>query len=285
MSGMNTAPEPTNIDRTAPYAVQMQVVSDTIQSYLTSRRPKIQLPVTFDEHGIPAFTADYALNTYTRKELLAALVLAHDTAREFGVAAYTDTVPSFTHTAKGFADALDHNYTVTKGANEGQVRNLMMHSLGAARRTLKRLAKQEVLAECVGNGDAWFADGVVDKDGKPRAYPSEAAARKAWARHADNYGAEWFVGRDKAAKDVLLAEADVYPQAKMVGKVVKSGAQASNPVNKYTIKVLGTMAVVTLKRLAKEAGAPESIRTGKGCKDRIVDWFAADVKRMSALNL
>lgn len=270
--------------RTKPYAVQMQGVAEAIQGFLSSHRASIALPVTFDNNAVMEWTEKYVEHRYTRAELLEQMVIMHATCGEWGVKAYGKSVPDFAHTASHFVAGLTHTFTVTSGRHKGDVRNLMMHALGSARRSIKQDIKKEAIRENMENGDAWYAGGCVDKKGNLIAYLNEASARGAWVRHKDNFGSEWYVDLSKDERAKLKASADVFPQAKMVGRMTVSG-QADNSVNKFTSQVLATMATVTLKRHAKDAGAPESVRVGAGCKARILAWFGEDVKRMQGLNL
>lgn len=278
-----------NVERSHPFAVQMNNIAEVMNGFLRSKRKSISLPVEFSPMGVPAFTftgttfTDEHMRTYTRAQLLAHLVNAVATGKQFGVADFKNNVPSYASTAKHMVAMLERPYKVTKGANEGQVRNLFMHAMGAARRALKRADAAQHLSDVVHVGNAWYAEGIVDKDNKPRAYENENKARKAFIRKAN--GAEWYVGLDKAAKNALLATAKVFHQDNMVGMFDSAdGSQASNEVNNYTLESIAQLPAVHVIKLAKKAGAKESVYKGKGAKGRCVEWFAEMTSRMASIN-
>jgi len=289
MSGTSQETLMPNVERSHPFAMQMGNIAEVMTAFLRSKRKSISLPVEFSPMGVPAFTftgttfADEHMRTYTRAQLVAHLVNAVATGKQFGVADFKNNVPSYASTAKHMVAMLERTYTVTKGANEGQVRNLFMHAMGAARRALKRADDAQHLSDVVHVGNAWYAEGIVDKDNKPRAYENENKARKAFIRKAK--GAEWYVGLDKAAKNALLATAKVFHQDNMVGMFDSAdGSQASNEVNNYTLESIAQLPAVKVIRLAKQAGAKESVYKGKGAKARCVEWFGEMTSRMASIN-
>jgi len=289
MSGTSQETLMPNVERSHPFAVQMSNIAEVMNGFLRSKRKSISLPVEFSPMGVPAFTftgttfTDEHMRTYTRAQLVAHLVNAVATGKQYGVADFKNNVPSYASTAKHMVDMLERPYKVTKGANEGQVRNLFMHAMGAARRALKRADAAQHLSDVVHVGNAWYAEGIVDRDGNPRAYENENKARKAFIRKAN--GAEWYVGIDKAAKNALLATAKVFHQDNMVGMFDSSdGKQASNEVNNYTLESIAQLPAVKVIRLAKKAGAKESVYKGAGAKGRCVEWFAEMTSRMASIN-
>lgn len=289
MSGTSQETLMPNVERSHPFAMQMGNIAEVMTAFLRSKRKSISLPVEFSPMGVPAFTftgttfTDEHMRTYTRAQLVAHLVNAVATGKQFGVADFKNNVPSYASTAKHMVAMLERTYTVTKGANEGQVRNLFMHAMGAARRALKRADAAQHLSDVVHVGNAWYAEGIVDKDNKPRAYENENKARKAFIRKAK--GAEWYVGLDKAAKNALLATAKVFHQDNMVGMFDSAdGSQASNEVNNYTLESIAQLPAVKVIRLAKQAGAKESVYKGKGAKARCVEWFGEMTSRMASIN-
>jgi hypothetical protein len=289
MSGTSQETLMPNVERSQPFAIQMGNIAEVMNAFLRSKRKSISLPVEFSPMGVPAFTftgttftAEH-MRSYTRAQLLAHLVNAVATGKQYGVADFKNNVPSYASTAKHMVDMLDRTYTVTKGANEGQVRSLFMHAMGAARRALKRANAAQHLADVVHVGNAWYAEGIVDKDGKPRAYENENKARKAFIRGAN--GAEWYVGLDKAAKNALLATAKVWHQSNTVGMFQSAdGSQVNNEVNNYTLESIAQLPAVHVIKLAKKAGAKESVYKGKGAKARCVEWFAEMTSRMASIN-
>ena len=289
MSGTSQETLMPNVERSHPFAMQMGNIAEVMTAFLRSKRRSISLPVEFSPMGVPAFTftgttfTDEHMRTYTRAQLIAHLVNAVATGKQFGVADFKNNVPSYASTANHMVAMLERTYTVTKGANEGQVRNLFMHAMGAARRALKRADAAQHLSDVVHVGNAWYAEGIVDKDNKPRAYENENKARKAFIRKAN--GAEWYVGLDKAAKNALLATAKVFHQDNMVGMFDSAdGTQADNEVNNYTLESIAQLPAVKVIRLAKEAGAKESVYKGAGAKARCVEWFGEMTSRMASIN-
>jgi hypothetical protein len=289
MSGTSQETLMPNVERSHPFAMQMGNIAEVMTAFLRSKRKSISLPVEFSPMGVPAFTftgttfTDEHMRTYTRAQLVAHLVNAVATGKQFGVADFKNNVPSYASTAKHMVAMLERTYTVTKGANEGQVRNLFMHAMGAARRALKRADAAQHLSDVVHVGNAWYAEGIVDKDNKPRAYENENKARKAFIRKAN--GAEWYVGLDKAAKNALLATAKVFHQDNMVGMFDSAdGTQADNEVNNYTLESIAQLPAVKVIKLAKKAGAKESVYKGKGAKGRCVEWFAEMTSRLASIN-
>lgn len=270
------------IDRQLPFAMQMGPLAEVMLDFFTSKRTKLTIPITFDVHGVPAFTFSGSIpskpehiRTYTRKELLDIMTTSVELGHQYGNADFKAKVPTFTSTAKHMVAMLERTYKVSKGANEGQIRNLWAHAMGSARGQLKRIAQANLKATVIADGDAWYAEGVVDKMGNPRVYVSENKARKAFIRAT--VGDDWYVGLDKTAKAELLKTASVYKQGHKVEVVKKAGntpkhvaQSASTP---YTLDVLAEMPAVSVIRLAKKAGAPESVYKGKGAKDRSLTWI------------
>ena len=62
------------------------------------------------------------------------------------------------------------------------------------------------------------------------------------------------------------------------------GSQASNEVNNYTLESIAQLPAVKVIRLAKQAGAKESVYKGKGAKARCVEWFGEMTSRMASIN-
>ena len=257
------------VERTLPFAMQMGGLAEVMLDFFTSKRTKLTIPIVFD---------------------VTSVALGH----QYGNADFKAKVPTYTSTAKEMVAMLERTYKVSKGANEGQIRNLWAHAMGSARGQLKRVAQANLKATVLADGDAWYAEGVVDTNGNPRVYVSENKARKAFIRQpmldakgntttdpservSGGFGDQWYVGLSKAEKADLLKTASVYKQGHKV-KVVKKtdttpkhvAQSASTP---YTLDVLAEMASVSVITLAKKAGAPESVYKGKGAKGRSITWI------------
>ena len=278
------------VNRTVARGMQFTPVCTLIGEWLGGTSKSISLPITFNENiGTMDFTshpqkgdnkeawtppqADYRTYSFTGlKPIFKAMV---EQGREFGGSAFETGVPSYSRTRKDFANMFALTYKVSKGVNEGQVRNLVAHCMANVRNAHKRIDAKNFTEQTVKAGKAWFVDGDV----KAVPYDDEKKARKAWARHKDNYGADWWVGIDKDTKNARLAEASVYQQAESVGKVEQV------QVNKFTLTSIVSMPAIQVCKLAKKAGAPKDVHTGNGAKNRCIAWFATDVKRLSGLSL
>ena len=289
------------INRTLPFASQMGPLAEVMLDFFNSKRTKLTIPVVFDVHGVPAFTFNGSvptepshLRTYTRKELREILVTSVALGHQYGNADFKAKVPTYTNTNKHIIYMLDLPYRVSKGPNEGQYRSLWAHAMGSARGQLKRVAQANLKATVVADGDAWYAEGVVDSNGNPRMYVSENKARKAFIRQpmldtkgnkttdpskrvSGGFGDQWYVGLDKTERAELLKTASVYKQGHKVEVVKKAGntpkhvaQSASTP---YTLDVLAEMATVTVCSMARIMGAPESVYKGQGAKDRSITWI------------
>lgn len=280
VNASNTQPA---YDRTAPRGTQFTPVFTMVQEFLDSTRKSVSLPVTFDHFGIVDFTSNPEKNddtsawtakkfiTYTRAQLTKHFSDMVITCMEHCSATFSKNIPSRSaYTAKDIAAILTHSYTVTKGDNKDAVRNHMAHFQAAARNTIKRNTATNNLSEAVDNGDAWMAEGVVDKKGNPVPYLTEGKAKKAHARkaHADSGATgEWW-------------EPKTRKQAYMDAAVVCSYMQEMA----VTMDTLRTMNHVRVRQLARKAGAPDSVTTGAGAKARSIEWFSVDVARIALAN-
>lgn len=270
-------------DRTAPRGTQFTPVCIEAQKFLDSTRKSVSLPVTFNHFGIMDFTSNpegdddrtawtpTTYVTYTRAQLTTAFSTMINTCMEHCSATFSTHIPNRSkYSGKDIAAILTHTYTVTKGDNKGVVRNHLAHFQAAARNTIKRNMATDQLNEAVENGDAWMAEGVVDKKGNPVPYKTEAKAKKAHARkaHADSgKSGDWY--EPKSRKTAYLDAAVVAP---FMSELVVSMA------------TLRTMNHVRVRQLAKKAGAPDSVTTGKGAKARSIEWFSVDVARITLAN-
>ena len=273
VNASNTQPA---YDRTAPRGTQFTPVFTMVQEFLDSTRKSVSLPVTFDHFGIVDFTSNPVKGddtsawtatkfiTYTRAQITKHFSDMVSTCMEHCSATFSKNIPNRSaYTAKDIA-------AVTKGDNKDAVRNHMAHFQAAARNTIKRNTATNNLSEAVENGDAWMAEGVVDKKGNPVPYLTEGKAKKAHARkaHADSGATgEWW--QPKTRKQAYIADAVVcsYMQEMAV-----------------TMDTLRTMNHVRVRQLARKAGAPDSVTTGAGAKARSIEWFSVDVARIALAN-
>jgi len=277
-----SAPMPT-YDRTAPRGTQFTPVFNDIQAFMDSTSKTIDLPVTFDHFGIVDFTTNPVKGedpqawtatkfiTYTKAQLVSEMSNMISTCMEHCSATFATHIPNRSkYSGKDIAAILTHTYKVTKGDNKGAVRNHMAHFQASARNTIKRNTATNNLSEAVDNGDAWMAEGVVDKKGNPVPYLTEGKAKKAYARkaHTDS-GATgvWFDPKTRKTAYLDAAVVCSYTQEMAV-----------------TMDTLRTMNHVRVRQLARKAGAPDSVTTGAGAKARSVEWFSVDVARITLAN-
>lgn len=268
-------PLPT-VDRTQPFAVQMDPVLQRIGAFLGSRAQKVVLPILADGGKSPLeFAPQQANRTFTRREVISLVrEIVSIMSEAPSPVAVRDNVPSYATGPKGavkdMLPLLAISYTPTKGNSEGIPRNAALHCLGAFRRNIGRMTKRNAVLAKVKAGEAWFAEGVVDNKGVARPFPSEKKARKAFCRltHGDN----WY-GEDKADR---LANAVVYQQGQSVGRNNQHG------VNNHTVATLTAMHHATVRKLARQAGAPAS---ATGSKAKAIQWFSDDITRMQGITL
>jgi hypothetical protein len=286
-------------DRTAARGTQFTPVYRAIGGFFATNIKRVSLPVKFDAQGVIDFTstpdtkagddptawvpAASTYITYTRAELrghmnaVVAMCFNHAPS-----GAFTSKVPNrSSYTYADLVAILSHDYTVSKGKNEGQVRNLLAHTGAAARSAISRIIKAGVVELAVVQGTAWMAEGVVDTDGNPRPYTSENKARKAHARmaHADLVKAT----KDGPAKNRVTGEwhsddtrKAAYIKNAVVAKFDPAGL--ASPVSIYA------MSHIQVRQLAKKAGAPADVSTGAGATQRCIAWFEADLARLDLAN-
>lgn len=286
----NTAPLPT-IDRQAPFAQQVQGVVTRMRVLLAGRAKSCLLPLDTTNTRSPleltpsAKDGSQTHHSFSRAEVRSiAMQVVAIMSEKPSPTAVRDRVPSYALgdkvTNANLAKMLALTYTPSKGNNADVELNAAGHCVSAYRREIGRLAKANKLAATVKAGEAWFAEGVLDKNGQPVPYTSEKKARKAWCR--DRYNVydgkvlveSWFE-TDKADR---LAAAVVYQQAEALGK------REQGRLNRAVTGTLDDLSPAALRALAKKAGAPKRTYTGKGATARSRAWFAADVKRIAVLN-
>ena len=268
MSSNTDTNQSPQIDRTQARGTQFTPVFTQIGEFFASTRKSISIPVKFaDKTAVCDWNEAnkaYVDITYSRAELKAICTTMIETCHANCSGTFGTHIADWdSQSYKDLASAFALTYTVTKGKNEGVVRNHMAHFIAAARTKMKFATAAQDLQETVDNGDAWAAEGVVDKNGDLRPYITEGKARKAWARVT--VGDDWWV--NKAGKADLLASAVVFQY---------------NPDGAITMDTIRTMNHVQVRTLAKKAGAPSSITTGKGAKARSINWFSEDVARITA---
>ena len=264
------------------FAVQVAPVVERIHAFLSSRAKTCALPLSTTstvsplELAPPNKAGDRPHTTFTKAQVVAiAREVVSIMSERPSPAAVRDAVPSYWLGPKApvrdLVKALSLTYTPSKGNNEGVELNAAGHCVGAFRRDVKRLNKANKLASTLKTGKGWFAVGVLDNKGEPRAYTSEKKARKAFCRLT--HGDDWFT-TDKANR---LAAAKVYAQADSVGKADQGR------VTRAAAASLDDLSPSAVRALAKKAGAPKRTHTGKGATARSRQWFSDDITRLEGV--
>ena len=270
------------VDRPLPaFAVQVAPVVERMVALLGSRAKSCLLPLSDStvsplELASPDKQGNRVHRTFTRAQVTAiAREVVAIMADKPSPTAVRDSVPSYWLGPKApvrdLVKALTLTYTPSKGNNEGVELNAAGHCVAAYRRDVKRLAKANTLASTLKAGTGWFAVGVLDNKGEPRAYTSEKKARKAFCRLT--HGDDWFT-TDKANR---LAAAKVYQQNDAVGKADQGR------VSRFAAATLDDLSPAAVRALAKKAGAPKRITRGKGSTARSRQWFSDDITRLEGV--
>lgn len=298
------------IDRQAPFADQVSGVVARIATVLRGRANSCVLPLqttsTFTRmvNGKPtkrvlegarspleltpsAKDGSQPHTTFTRDQVRSiAIQVVAIMSESPSPTAIRDAVPSYALGDKAsnadLAKMLALTYTPSKGNNAGRKLNAAGHAVAAYRREIGRLSKSNAITHAVKGGSAWYAEGVIGKDGQPVPYPSEKKARKAFCRlkytvYADDGKTviETWYDTDKAAR---LESAVVYQQGDALGNAAHSN------LNRTVTGTLDDLSSAALRALAKKAGAPKRIYTGKGATARTRQWFSDDITRIGVLN-
>jgi len=296
------------IDRQAPFADQVSGVVARIRTVLRGRAKSCALPLqttsTFTRmvNGKPtkrvlegarspleltpsAKDGSQPHTTFTREQVRSiAIQVVAIMSEKPSPADIRDRVPSYALGDKAsnadLAKMLTLPYTPSKGNNAGRKLNAAGHAVAAYRREIGRLSKSNAITHAVKSGGAWYAEGVIGKDGEPVPYPSEKKARKAWCRARYNVYdgkvlVESWYETDKANR---LAAAVVYQQGDALGN------RAHSNLNRTVTGTLDDLSSAALRALAKKAGAPKRIYTGKGATARTRQWFSDDITRIGVLN-
>jgi len=284
------------IDRQAPFADQVSGVVARIVTVLRGRAKSCALPLqttsTFTRmvNGKPtkrvlegarspleltpsAKDGSQPHTTFTREQVRSiAIQVVAIMSEKPSPADIRDRVPSYAlgdEASNGdLAKMLSLTYTPSKGNNAGRKLNAAGHAVAAYRREIGRLSKSNAITHAVKSGGAWYAEGVIGKDGEPVPYPSEKKARKAWCRLT--HGDEWFT-TDKADR---LAAAVVYQQGDSVGK------RGQGKVSRFAAATLDDMHHATVRSLAKKAGAPKRVFSNT---NKARQWFSDDVTRLEGV--
>lgn len=276
------------IDRTTKYAGQHTPVVPVLQDFLQSRRKSVDLPYTREsmEMGMPEFDSKsekgvvtYTWNTFTTQEVLGCLEAFMTYMPTTGPKTVTGSIPSYASTRKHFSDIMALTYTPEKGNYANVEVNGFFSVVGNFRFGYKKVVAKQKLQAKVAAGEGFFAEGVVDKDGVARPYPSNKKAAKAYARSeptlkvhdkdikskgikagdvvvphvriGGGWGSTWHEGAYGMTKAEILDEASkhVYTQADAVGKANHA------PTNSYTMRMVEGLHWTAIVRLARANGS------------------------------
>ena len=286
-------------DRSAPYPVQMTPVVTRIVAFLRSKAKAVMLPLDADSPKSPLEFAEKQANLpFTRAQVrtLAGKVIMQ--MKNNGPISVKDRIPTYATgpkaTAANLAKVLELTYTVNEGKDNERTVLAALHVLAQSRRNYARKVKADRLAAKVASGDAFFANNeavvahlgeserdrvtavLMSKDDTPRAFASMKKAAKAVARCV--FGANWF-DVAKKVKGARLDECEefCYEQGASVGQPDQHAVTGF-----FTVAVLEATHHATVRRLAREAGAPASATKSKALA---IQWLSDDVSRMAGLSL
>ena len=242
---------------TPAYAMQHTASMETAQTFLRSKRKTVELPLSASmlAEGRIEHSANKELVTFTRAQLIEGLTLATNIAIEHG----PNSCSNLPNAGKAISviNALAVKHPVSRGVNKGQKRIAVLQGLANYRRTLKRTQAATERTQAENDGTAWYADGVVDKDGVARTYTSESKARKAWARANYDGDDEWFTHAD--------VKADLLKNA-VVSQDAMDFYQAPVPA----VKDMSAPAIIGM---AKANGAPKTVTSGTGASKRSAKYL------------
>jgi len=283
------------IDRTAPRGTQFTPVVDMARTFLAGKGKTVALPVTFTTHGVMNWTTNPQKDdnrtawtptktvTYTRAQVKQNFSRMISCMHDFCSATFATHIPNRTKYSEAeLIKFMGLTYTVTKGANKGVVRNHLAHFNAVMYNVIKRNIKADQLDEAVENGDAWAADGVVDKDGNLIAHTTEAKAKKAWARATHKALVE--ATKDGPSNKRVIGEW-WEPKTRKTAYMNDAVVFEYNSDGNLSMTVIRGMPSATVRNLAKKAGAPDSVTTGAGATNRCIEWFSVDTTRMSLAQL
>lgn len=257
--------------RSRPYPEQHAATADALHDFLPRKTATLRLPIdpTMFTMGRIEWAKDYVVTAFTRAQVRTNMKQVLANIRLNGSAACKDL-----HKDVNMTDMLAMTNTVTKGKNEGAVRNLCMTGLAGHRRVMITLGKQGKIEAAITQNREFYAVDVLDKEGQPRIFASKSKAIRAYCQ--TKFGKDWHT-EDKASRKAEAAT-QVYGRDEKVGKI------SEVKVNQFTLAVIDKLSAVKVISLAKKAGAPKKVTTGKGAGARSMDWFSSDIKHLAALN-
>tara|TARA_R100001510_G_scaffold246_1_gene165 strand:+ start:317 stop:1264 length:948 start_codon:yes stop_codon:yes gene_type:complete len=279
------------VDRNAARGEQFTPVCNLLRDFLASDHEFVSLPVTFDEEaGYLEWTGEAPkpnekaawmpseFVTYTRAEVVASMV-ALVGFREHANKAFQEQVPSYTSTEAQVLDMLSHEHEVLNGKNKGKVRNLVAHGMGNIRQKVRDDRKDIAVMTAVQKGTAFYAA----NDPTQKAFEYEGQARKQWCRCEYNIKDEtgkvvqaWHEGKTKDEKKAMKAQAVITNTPSQVQVTPTPQPTVSAPVQeevKLTVANISSMPSITVRNIAKNKGAPQTVYTGEGATINSITWL------------
>jgi hypothetical protein len=251
----NVTDENGTVDMSLPYAMQMGPLASAIVGFLRSKSKTFttqhDLSGAYPEHN-PATKGVRADSTYTRSQVKAFVTRMFSLARNHG-AKYASGVPDQPSQA-AMIEWLGKMYEVTRGDNKGQRRVLAINAVAGVRRQARidaqKLKHTTQIAEAVASGETVYS--YTDAKGNTKQYTSINKAAKAYCR--DEFGSEWYA----------------------VNKAENLAAGIAHFTPSAGIEVVSTMSSAKVIGVAKKAGAPSDVTTGKGAAARSQAWCLAN---------
>jgi len=284
---------PTPVDRSAARGDQFTGVCTQMHDFLVSDYALVSLPVTFDEEGgylewlgdAPKQADKTAwiateFRVYTRAEVTTSMV-ALAGFREHANKAFQEKVPSYTSTEAHVLDMLSHEHEVLNGNNKGNTRNLVAHGMGNIRKFIRDNRSDIAVMAAVQKGEAYYAA----NDPTQTAYEYEGQARKVWVRNEFNVRdaktgkvvTSWFEGKTTDEKKAMKKAAVITRTPSTdVQATPTPTATVEAPVQeevKLTVATISSMPSITVRNIAKDKGAPQSVYTGAGATMNSITWL------------
>lgn len=283
---------PVPVDRNAARGEQFTPVCNLLHDFLASDHAFVSLPVTFDEEAgylewtgkAPQANEKAAwmpseFVTYTRAEVVTAMV-ALAGFREDANKAFQDAVPAYTSTEAHVLDMLSHEHEVLNGKNKGKVRNMVAHGMGNIRQKVLDDRKSIAVMTAVQKGTAFYAA----NDPTQKAFEFEGQARKQWCRCEFNIKdpktgkviTQWHEGKTSAERKEMKKMAVITNTPTEVQATETPQPTVSAPVQeevKLTVANISSMPSITVRNIAKNKGAPQTVYTGAGATMNSITWL------------
>lgn len=280
------------VNRNAARGDQFSPVCQQMHDFLASDYAFVSLPVTFDEEaGYLEWTGETPkasekaawipteFITYTRAEVVAAMV-ALVGFREHANKAFQDKVPSYTATEAQVLEMLSHEHEVMNGNNAGNKRNLVAHGMGNIRQKVREDRKDIAVMTAVQKGVAFYAA----NDPTQKAFEYEGQARKQWCRCEFNIKdpktgkviTQWHEGKTSAERKEMKKMAVITNTPTQVQAKETPQPTVSEPVQeevKLTVANISSMPSITVRNIAKNKGAPQTVYTGTGATMNSITWL------------